>query len=218
VSRRGRDTRSGLAAHPVPGYSGPTPLPPTDTDLSALLAASRQGHADAFAEAFSAAYNELHRLARRQLRHRRSGQTLTPTALVHEAFLKLVRRPVVLEDQTHFFALAARAMRQILVDYARAHCSQKRNRGFRATTLDEGAEGAIAVDAVAEDLIGIDRALGRLELLDERLAQIVEWRFFGGMTEEEIARNLNVTPRTIRRDWQKARAFLYRELHAVSRP
>jgi len=106
-------------------------------------------------------------------------------------------------------------MRQILVDYARAHCSQKRNRGVRATTLDEAA---IPVDALAEDLIGIDRALGRLELLDERLAQIVEWRFFGGMTEEEIARSLNVTPRTVRRDWQKARAFLYRELHATPRP
>jgi RNA polymerase sigma factor (TIGR02999 family) len=101
------------------------------------------------------------------------------------------------------------------VDYARAHCSQKRNGGLRATTLDESA---IPVDGTAEELIGIDRALGRLELLDERLAQIVEWRFFGGMTEEEIARNLNVTPRTIRRDWQKARAFLYRELRATSRP
>lgn len=190
-------------------------LPATDADLSALLVASRQGQADAFAEAFSTAYDELHRLARRQLRHRRPGQTLTTTALVHEAFLKLVRRPVAPEDQTYFFALAARAMRQILVDYARAHCSQKRNRGLRATTLDESA---IPVDGIAEELIGIDRALGRLELLDERLAQIVEWRFFGGMTEEEIARNLNVTPRTIRRDWQKARAFLYRELHATSRP
>ena len=189
------------------------PLSSTDADLSALLVASRQGREDAFSEAFSAAYDELHRLARRQLRNRRPGQTLTTTALVHEAFLKLVRRPVAPEDQTHFFALAARAMRQILVDHARAHCSQKRNRGLRATTLDEGA---IPVDAIAEDLIGIDRALGRLELLDERLAQIVEWRFFAGMTEEEIARSLNVTARTVRRDWQKARAFLYRELHATS--
>jgi RNA polymerase sigma factor (TIGR02999 family) len=198
----------------MPGYSGFTSLAHTDADLSALLVASRQGRADAFAEAFSAAYDELHRLARRQLRHRRPGQTLNTTALVHEAFLKLVRRPVAPEDQTHFFALAARAMRQILVDYARAHCSQKRNRGLRATTLDEET---IPIDAIAEDLIGIDRALGRLELLDERLAQIVEWRFFGGMTEEEIARSLNVTPRTIRRDWQKARAFLYLELHATPR-
>jgi RNA polymerase sigma factor (sigma-70 family) len=82
------------------------------------------------------------------------------------------------------------------------------------TTLDEGA---ISVDALADELIGIDRALSRLELMDERLAQIVEWRFFGGMTEEEIASSLHITPRTVRRDWQKARAFLYRELHAAAR-
>jgi RNA polymerase sigma factor (TIGR02999 family) len=183
--------------------------------LSALLVASRQGQTDAFAQAFSAAYAELRRLARRQLRHRQPGQTLATTALVHEAFLKLVRRPVALEDQSHFFALAARAMRQILVDYARERCTQKRNRGLRALTLDEAA---IPVDRIADDLIAIDRALSRLELVDERLAQVVEWRFFGGMTEDEIASSLRVTPRTVRRDWQKARAFLYRELHAVARP
>jgi RNA polymerase sigma factor (TIGR02999 family) len=175
--------------------------------LSALLVASRQGQTDAFAQAFSAAYAELRRLARRQLRHRQPGQTLATTALVHEAFLKLVRRPVAL--------LAARAMRQILVDYARERCTQKRNRGLRALTLDEAA---IPVDRIADDLIAIDRALSRLELVDERLAQVVEWRFFGGMTEDEIASSLRVTPRTVRRDWQKARAFLYRELHAVARP
>lgn len=166
------------------------------------------------ASAFSAAYGELRRLAHRELRRRQPPQTLATTALVHEAFLKLVRRPVAVEDQAHFFALAARAMRQILVDYARERCAQKRNRGVRATMLDEAE---IPVDAIADDLIGIDHALSRLEHLDERLAQIVEWRFFGGMTEEEIASSLGIATRTVRRDWQKARAFLYRELQSTPR-
>jgi RNA polymerase sigma factor (TIGR02999 family) len=190
-------------------------LPVPDADLSALLIASRQGRAEAFAEAFSVAYDELRRLAHRQLRQRRAGQTLCTTALVHEAFLKLVRRPVALDDERHFFALAARAMRQILVDYARERSTRKRNRWLRADALDQAE---ISVDAIAEDLIGIDRALARLELLDERLAQVVEWRFFGGLTEDEIARHLRVTPRTVRRDWQKARAFLSRELRTTAAP
>jgi RNA polymerase sigma factor (TIGR02999 family) len=182
--------------------------------LSELLVASRCGQPEAFAQAFDVAYDELRRVARRQLRHLRPGQTLTTTSLVHEAFLKLVGRSVDLEDKTHFFALAARAMRQILVDYARKRCSQKRNRGLPLTTLDGKS---IPVEALAEEMIGIDRALVRLEAVDGRLAQIVEWRFFGGMTEEEIARSLGVTERTVRRDWQKARAFLYRELHTLER-
>jgi RNA polymerase sigma factor (TIGR02999 family) len=180
--------------------------------LSTLLVASRRGEAEAFAQVFDVAYDELRRVARRQLRHLRPGQTLTTTSLVHEAFLKLVGRPVDLEDQTHFFALAARAMRQILVDYARKRCSQKRNRGLPLTTLDGKS---IPVEALADEMIGIDRALVRLEVVDARLAQIVEWRFFGGMTEEEIAESLGITARTVRRDWQKARAFLYRELQAL---
>ena len=181
-------------------------------ELSALLVASRRGEADAFAQAFDVAYDELRRVARRQLRHLRPGDTLTTTSLVHEAFLKLVDHPINLADQTHFFALAARAMRQILVDYARKRCSQKRNRGRPLTTLDGKA---IPVEALAEEMIGIDSALVRLEKVDPRLAQIVEWRFFGGMTEEEVAASLGVTARTVRRDWQKARAFLYRELQTI---
>ena len=142
----------------------------------------------------------------------RTGETLATTALVNEAFLKLVRHPVGLEDKTHFFALAARAMRQILVDYAREQGAQKRGGNWRQTTLDDAA---ISVDAIAEEMIAIDRALTRLEAVDEWLARLVEWRFFGGMTEEEIASAAQITSRTVRRDWQKARAFLYRELHST---
>ena len=178
-------------------------------DYSAVLAAARQGDADALSQAFAAAYDELRRVARRQLRRLRPGQTLTTTSLVHEAFVKLVRSPVETADQAHFFALAARAMRQILVDYARQRRSLKRGGGQAALRLDEGA---IAAESMAEEMLGIDRALQRLEALDERLVRVVECRFFGGMTDEQAAEALGITARTVRRDWQKARAFLYREL------
>lgn len=164
---------------------------------------------DAFSQAFEAAYHELRRLAHRQLRLLRPGDTLVTTALVNEAFLKLVRRPVEWSDRTHFFALAARAMRQILVDYARERRAPKRGGDRHRTTLDTAT---IQVESIAEEMLGIDRALNALESVDERLARLVELRFFAGMTEEEIARAQNVTARTVRRDWQKARAFLYREL------
>jgi RNA polymerase sigma factor (TIGR02999 family) len=179
------------------------------SDFSEKLTASRRGDSAAFAQAFEAAYQELRRLARRQLRRLRPGQTLTTTALVHEAFVKLVGSPVGTEDKSHFLALAARAMRQILVDYARQRQAQKRGGGRRPTTLDVEALG---VEGAAHELVEIDRALTRLEAVDERLARLVEWRFFGGLTEDEVALAFGVTCRTVRRDWQKARAFLYREL------
>lgn len=178
------------------------------------LAAARVGNGGAFSQAFEASYDELRRLARRQLRSLRPGETLATTALVNEVFLKLVRHPVGWEDKTHFFALAARAMRQILVDYARERGAQKRGGDRRRTTLDDIA---IPVEAISEEMIAIDRALTHLEEVDEWLARLVEWRFFGGMTEEEIANAAHITTRTVRRDWQKARAFLYRELHPATR-
>jgi RNA polymerase sigma factor (TIGR02999 family) len=179
------------------------------TELSMQLSAARGGDRDAFARAYAAAYDELRRLARRQLRALRPGDTLVTTALVNEAFLKLVRHPVGCADRHHFFALAARAMRQILVDYARERQSGKRGGGRHRTTLDTAS---LTVEAIAAEMIDIDAALTRLAAVDERLARLVEQRFFGGMTEEEIAEAEGVTARTVRRDWQKARAFLYNEL------
>ncbi len=179
------------------------------SDLSTVLTASRRGDTVAFSQAFGAAYQELQRLAHRQLRRLRPGQTLTTTALVHEAYVKLVQSPVDPQDTVHFLALAARAMRQILVDYARQRGSLKRGGDRRPTTFDGQS---IPQETIAEEMAGIDRALTRLESLDERLARVVELRFFGGLTEEEVAEALGVTTRTVRRDWQKARAFLYREL------
>jgi RNA polymerase sigma factor (TIGR02999 family) len=179
------------------------------SEFSSVLTASRRGDAAACSQAFEAAYLELRHLARRQLRRLRPGQTLTTTSLVHEAFLKLVRSPVEPLDRNHFLALASRAMRQILVDYARERASLKRGGDRRRTTFE--AE-SIPVDVLADEMLAIDHALTRLAALDERLASVVEWRYFGGMTEAEVAEALGVTERTVRRDWQKARAFLYREL------
>ena len=123
--------------------------------------------------------------------------------------MKLVRRPVEVQDRAHFFALAARAMRQIIVDHARERQAQKRGGSQRSASLDVDE---IAIESAAEHLLDIDEALGRLQQVDPRLAQIVEWRFFGGMTEDEVGGALGITARTVRRDWQKAKAFLYREL------
>jgi RNA polymerase sigma factor (TIGR02999 family) len=178
-------------------------------DLSTALAASRNGDEAAFSQAFELAYSELRRIARRQLRRLRPGQTLTTTSLVHEAFLKLVQKAVSPADRAHFLALASRAMRQILVDYARKVRSVKHGGGLRPQTLDQDG---VPVEALGEELIDIDRALSRLEAIDERLARVVEWRFFGGMSEEEVGEALGTTARTVRRDWRKARAFLYQEL------
>jgi RNA polymerase sigma factor (TIGR02999 family) len=170
---------------------------------------TRRGNPEAVSDAFEAAYDELRRIARRQLRARRPGETLRPTALVNEAFLKLAGRSIDPADRHHFLALAARAMRQVLVDYARERGARKRGGDRRRTTLDDGT---VSIDGIAEEMLGIDRALTALGRVDEGLARLVEWRFFGGMTEEEIATAMGVTARTVRRDWQKARAFLYREL------
>jgi RNA polymerase sigma factor (TIGR02999 family) len=179
------------------------------TELSMELAASRGGDRDAFARAYATAYDELRRVARRQLRALRPGDTLVTTALVNEAFLKLVRRPVGWEDRTHFLALAARAMRQILVDYARERGARKRGGDRHQTTLDEAQ---LPVESIAEEMIDLDDALSKLAAVDDWLARLVEWRFFAGMTEEEIAAAEGIAARTVRRDWRKARAFLYHEL------
>ncbi|MFN8582336.1 MAG: ECF-type sigma factor [Gemmatimonadaceae bacterium] len=168
------------------------PLPPAATD-----------------DEFREVYDELKRIARRQLNRLRPGDTLGTTALVHEAYLKLARASVTPQDLGHFYALAARAMRQILVDAARERSSAKPGIGGGRVTLDEDG---IRVETVADEMLAIDEGLARLEAVDARLARIVELRFFGGLTEEGVATALGVSARTVRRDWRKARAFLYREI------
>jgi RNA polymerase sigma factor (TIGR02999 family) len=167
---------------------------------------------DSLDELVPLVYRELRAIAHRHLAARAAGATLTTTGLVHEAYLKLARdRDRVWHDRTHFLALAAVAMRQILVDRARARARLKRGGGFAQVTLDDGA---LAGDDQPEALLALDEALDRLSTLAPRLARVVELRFYGGLAEEEIADVLGVTVRTVQRDWQKARMLLHRALTA----
>ena len=198
---------------------GAAPDLPDAEALTALLAAAREGRAGAAERLFQAVYGDLKRIARRQLASP-AGATLSPTVLVHEAYLRLAR-PGNLDqvDRTHFFAVAARAMRQIVVSHARRRTAEKRGAGAFAVELDEeriGAGGAKELDA--EGLLALDRALVGLERIEPRLAQVVEWRFFAGLSLDEIAACTGVTDRTVKRDWRKARAFLYRELFGDELP
>jgi len=158
-------------------------------------------------------YAELRDMADRQLRRENPGHTLSPTALVHEAYIRLVDQTrVQWQDRAHFFAVASLAMRRVLVDHARRHRAARRGGGVRPLALDEVE---IPIQERAEVLVALDEALDRLVRLDERLARVVELRFFGGLTEPEAAEVLGVVERTVRRDWVKARAWLLREMEAA---
>jgi RNA polymerase sigma-70 factor, ECF subfamily len=179
-------------------------------EVTALISSIREGEPRAWERLVPLVYEELRRIAQRQLRNEACGYTLNTTALVHEAYLKLAAGSFQsFADRAHFFAVAARAMRQIVIDHARRHRTEKRGGAWKRIPL-ETAE--IAVEERAEMLLALDEALTRLASLDERLGQVVECRFFGGMTEEETAVALDVTDRTVRRDWTKARLWLYNEL------
>jgi len=178
--------------------------------LTRLLNAAQSGDADAARSAYDLVYAELKRRARNSLRSARPDDTLTPTALVHEVYVRFSEREAQpLRDRTHFYALAARAMRQILVDHARRRHAEKRGGGALATDLGQ----ALSLHgADAERTLELDRALRALELRDSDLARLVEWHFFAGLNFHEIARETGRHERTVRRDWQLARAFLQREL------
>lgn len=189
--------------------------PPASGDITVLLRAHRAGQPGALDRLMPLVYAELRRIARRHLGGGRGSETIQTTALVHEAYLRLAGpTPIAPEDRAHFFAIAATAMRHVLVDYARRRSALKRGGGAHATTL---SNKGLAVDARAEEVLALDDALTRLGALDERLAKVVEMRFFGGMEVEEVAAALGVSDRTIKRDWRKARAFLQVELEDGSR-
>ncbi|HZI42094.1 MAG TPA: sigma-70 family RNA polymerase sigma factor [Gemmatimonadaceae bacterium] len=175
-----------------------------DADITGLLLEWRSGDRSAIDRLLPLVYAELRKIAQRQLGHERADHTLSTTALVHEAYLKLVDQTrAQWEDRKHFFAIAAQAMRRILVDYARQHRAAKRS----AIPVDLDAE-LLLMDERAGILVVLDDALTDLAEVDVRLARIVELRFFGGLTEEEIAESLGLTARTVRRDWVKAKAWL----------
>ena len=180
--------------------------------ITELLLSLCAGRSEAMTRLFPLVYDELRRIAHCHLAGQREGHTLDTTGLVHEAYLRLVDQTrVEWNDRRHFYAAASRAMRHILVDHARRHSAAKRGGGRPVIEL---VEGTVAVEQRAELLVALDEALQRLEALDERLGRVVECRFFGGLTEEETAEVLGVTSRTVRRDWTKAKGWLYRELSA----
>ena len=179
-------------------------------DITQWLDAARDGDRAALDRVLGTLYHELHAMARRQLAGQ-YGQTLDATALVHEAYLKLIgRRDVQFDDRAHFFAYAASAMRSVVVDYARQRLAQKRGGDLhRLTELPDDIEGGLRLD---EDMLGLDAALTKLSAVDAKLAQVVELRYFAGLSEQEIAELLKRSERSIRRDWQKARMFLLASL------
>jgi RNA polymerase sigma factor (TIGR02999 family) len=183
-------------------------MPPSE--VTALLEQWSTGREDALDQLLPAIYDELRRLASSYVRRERQDHTLQATALVHEAFLKLVDQRVVRwQNRAHFFGIAAQVMRRILVDYARAHTAAKRGSGERPVSLDE----ALVVAATSGvDLLALNQALTRLAELDPRQGRIVELRFFGGLTIEETGEVLGIAPATIGREWTLAKAWLYAEL------
>lgn len=181
-------------------------------EVTRLLIASRQGDEGALDRLLPLVYDDLRRVARRQLARGRPDGVLDTTGLVHEVYLKLLGQAEIAgEDRAHFLNIAARAMRQVIIGFARKRSSAKRGGGAVATTLDDGH---LAIEAQAERLLMIDQALGRLAAKGPRLARVVECRFFAGLSEEETAEALGVSVRTAQREWLRARAWLREELTA----
>jgi RNA polymerase sigma-70 factor, ECF subfamily len=179
--------------------------------ITDLLLQLRHGDPEALNPLFPLVYAQLRLIAHRQLQAERPGHTLGTTGLVHETYLRLVDQTrVEWRDRGQFFALAARAMRRILVDYARRYRALRRGGGLQRVAFDEDDT---AIAERGETLLALDEALERLAAVDSRLSQVVECRYFGGLTDEETGEALGVTARTVQRDWTKARRWLYLELH-----
>jgi RNA polymerase sigma factor (TIGR02999 family) len=193
----------------------PTPAPHephASQPVTELLLELRGGGYEVLERLFPLVYEDLQRIARAQLAREGAGHTLETAGLVHEAYIRLVDQTrVEWRDRQHFYAVASRAMRRILVDHARRRRAAKRGGDWQRIELEDCSA---SVEERIDTLIAVDDALSRLEAIDERLCRVVEYRFFGGLSEAEMAEALGVTDRTIRRDWVKAKAWLYRELMA----
>jgi RNA polymerase sigma-70 factor (ECF subfamily) len=181
-------------------------------DVTALLGQLAKGNDAAASKLIPIVYDELRRLAGGYMRRERRDHTLQPTALVHEAYLKLTEQRVVeWQGRAHFFGIAAQVMRRILVDHARGHLRKKRGEGQRPVPMDEAL---VFAPEQSGELLKLDEALERLTKLDSRQGKIVELRFFGGLTVEQTADLLGISPKTVKRDWSLAKAWLHGELKA----
>ena len=182
----------------------------SQTGVTELLADWSEGDQEALNKLIPLVYDELHKLASRYLRRERPDHTLQTTAVVHEAYLKLVnQRDANFENRLHFFAVAAQIMRRILVDYARRHHASKRGGDLYKLSLDEAL---VTSEEKGADLLALDEALERLAAIDERQSRVVELRVFAGLTLEEAAQALNLSPSTVRREWSMAKAWLHKEI------
>lgn len=185
-----------------------------DEGLTQWLVRLREGDDDALDRLLPLVYDELRRLARALLRNEKPGHTLGATALVHEAYMRLAQREIIdPKDRSHFFAIAAQAMRRVLIDHARSRGAQKRGSGQVALSLEHA--GALLSDDGSSELLIIDEALERLARANPRAAQVVERRFFAGLTLEETAASLGLSTKTVQRDWILARAWLQKELERL---
>ncbi|MFN0177383.1 MAG: sigma-70 family RNA polymerase sigma factor [Gemmatimonadales bacterium] len=182
--------------------------------VTALLQEMAAGREAAAEELVPLIYAELHRMAERQMRGERDEHTLQPTALVHEAFLRLLGQNATWQNRSHFFGVASQAMRRILVDHARRQKARKRGAGAERVTLDDNF-GVDPTDPDAIDLEALDVALKKLAELESRHARVVELRYFGGLSVEETAEVLGTSAATVKRDWQFAKAWLSKELEAM---
>lgn len=183
---------------------------PSKRSITQLLIAYGNGERSALNQLLPMVYAELHRIAVKKLQHERPDHTLNATALVHEAYLKLMsKNQASWQSRAHFFALSSRVMRRVLISYARKHKAEKRGGGISNASL-EGAQ--IAATERADELLALNEGLNHLSTFDTRLAQVVEHRFFGGLTIEETADMLGVSSMTVKRDWSRAKAWLYRYL------
>ncbi len=191
------------------GYAR-TAMDPASQDVTLLLIELTKGNKEAASKLIPLVYDELHRLAKRHMRRERSDHTLQATALVNEAYLKLVeQRSVRWQSRAHFFAIAAQTMRRILVDYARGHLRGKRGCGHKMVALDEAL---VFSPEQSLEFLELDESLERLAQLDPRQSKVVELRFFAGLTVEETADALQVSAKTVKRDWSVAKAWLHGDL------
>lgn len=183
----------------------------TAEPVTELLIRWRAGDSQALERLLSIVYGELHQIADHYLRHERSGHTLQTTALVHEAYLRLVgEREIEWQNRAHFFAIAAKRMRHILVEHARARAAEKRGGGQYNISLSKVDRCTSRSENV--DLLALDEALARLQEMDEQKSRVVELRYFGGLSIKETAEVLGVSPATVKRDWSVARAWLRKEI------